>query len=251
MDDRHLEIEKAFRQPEWYLKTRNYHVRIRTEIVRELLSKQSAKRILDIGCGDGSISLPLLRPDNNLTLLDISDSMLDRAKARIPNTMVSQVQLMKGEFMNSCLDKNSYDLIICVGVLAYVDELQSFISKLASHLEPEGTIIIEWTDEKHFIRRIQSPYHRLRAASYGQMVRLAERSSAEIINQFKTLGFEIAGSYRYCSPLPIFRRLLSQNLSFKMIRAIHGDVRSNTGRWLGDECIYQFQLKTAYSRCYS
>ena len=79
MDERLLETKQAFENPQWYFQKLGYHVRVRIETVTEFLNAAKFDRILDIGCGDGSISLPLLTNENRLTLLDMSEGMLARA----------------------------------------------------------------------------------------------------------------------------------------------------------------------------
>jgi 2-polyprenyl-3-methyl-5-hydroxy-6-metoxy-1,4-benzoquinol methylase len=248
MNDRLSETKQAFQEPEWYFNKRDYHVRVRVETVGELLNGAGFERILDIGCGDGSISLPLLTETNRLTWLDMSDGMLARARARIPSGLSASVEIINGDFMGARLETNAYDLIICLGVLAYIDPVQPFLDKLTSLLKPGGTVIIEWTDGHHFMNRLQQPYHGAVRALAGEKVRLAVHSSAEIIGQFKRLGFERAGSYRYCSPLPVVRKLLGRQLNYRLIRAVNGNAIHNRAAWLGDECIYHFRSSGERSR---
>ena len=74
-------------------------MRIRIETVREFLKNPRFGHILDIGCGDGSISLPLLTTENRLTLLDMSEGMLARAKSGIPAGLSGSVETLKSDFM--------------------------------------------------------------------------------------------------------------------------------------------------------
>src|SRR5689334_21035964 len=134
VDERLVETKKAFQNPEWYFQNLGYHVRIRIETVREFLVGTKCERILDIGCGDGSISLPLLTRDNSLTLLDMSDRMLALAQSKISGDSLRRVEIIKGDFMRASLKENSYDLIVCLGVLAYIDNLNAFLQKVSAVL---------------------------------------------------------------------------------------------------------------------
>ena len=53
-------------------------------IVGELLGEVVHAKVLDVGCGDGSISRQLLGAENELTLLDLSPHMLELAETRAP-----------------------------------------------------------------------------------------------------------------------------------------------------------------------
>jgi 2-polyprenyl-3-methyl-5-hydroxy-6-metoxy-1,4-benzoquinol methylase len=243
MNNRLLETKEAFHDPQWYFQKRNYHVRVRVETVGEFLDQLKFGRILDIGCGDGSISLPLLTRENRLTLLDMSDGMLARAQSRIPPNLSARVEIMKSDFMNARLEVNSYDLIICLGVLAYVNPAQPFLAKVASLLKPGGRLILEWTDSHHFASRCLVSYNALssRLVPPSVKVELTLHRTAEIINCMSRLGFEVEGSYRYLSPLPVVRRLLGDALNYRLIRVMHGSAKHNRAPWLGHERIFYFQ----------
>jgi len=53
-------IKAAFESPQWYLSKNTYNIRIRADTVKHFASRVAAQTILDIGCGDGSLSLHLL-----------------------------------------------------------------------------------------------------------------------------------------------------------------------------------------------
>ena len=244
MGDGLLETRQAFERPEWYFQKLGYHIRVRIETVMEFVNGSKFGRILDIGCGDGSISLPLLTEDNCLTLLDMSEGMLARARSRISDCQLDRVTIVNGDFMSTQFESRSYDLIICIGVLAYIDRVTPFLEKLSSLLKPGGKLIIEWTDGYHFVKRLFSPYHRLMNVFAAPKVQLAIHGSDEIVGRLRELGFEVEWSYQYCSPIPVVRRVLSQDINYRMIRAMHGNVQRNRAAWLGEECIFQFRKAT-------
>jgi 2-polyprenyl-3-methyl-5-hydroxy-6-metoxy-1,4-benzoquinol methylase len=241
MTDTLQETKQAFHDPQWYFQKRSYHVRVRVETVLEFLKDARPLRILDIGCGDGSISLPLLTAKNRLTLLDMSDGMLARAKSRVPEDLCKNVELIKGDFMSARLEPGAYDLIICVVVMAYVESPADFLQKLASLLKPEGQLILEWTDGSHFINRSLVPYNGLMGLLRRAKVTLVRQSGAQLLAALRQLGFETAGRFRYCSPLPVIRRILGEDLNYRLIRAVHGSATRNRTSWLGEECIYHFR----------
>jgi len=51
--------------------------------------------------------------------------------------------------MQAKLGAGSYDLIICLGVLAYIEDPQRFVEKLLSLLKPGGSVVVECTDSSH------------------------------------------------------------------------------------------------------
>lgn len=232
-----------FENPKWYLSQRGYYVRIRSDVVRELLNGSRFESILDIGCGDGSISLPVLAPGNRLTLLDLSQNMLDLARSRVPVNMRSQVEALNGDFLNTDLPANAYDLIICLGVLSYVNLPGPFLEKVRLLLKPGGMVLIECTDGDHllscFLRTGYAFWNRFRGNK--SKMELNAHSAVNIATKFKAMGFETLATYRYSAPLPVFRGLFGPEFQHRKIRAIYGGVANNRMTWLGNECLFQFR----------
>ena len=178
-NDRAAEVAELFRRPQWYLQGRNYHVRTRARIVSEILGESRFPRILDIGCGDGSISLPLLGQGTNLTLLDMSEEMLAIASSRVPERFKEQVKTLNGSFLQLELDPEGYDSILCLGVLAYIDSAKPLIEKLATLLRPGGRLLLECSDSGHFVsfllRSLRPPRRASPATNHADGLALACR----------------------------------------------------------------------------
>jgi ubiquinone/menaquinone biosynthesis C-methylase UbiE len=234
-------IKRAFERPEWYLRKTAYNIKVRAETVQYFTRGVKPKNILDIGCGDGSLSLPLLDRSNRLTLLDRSKSMLDRAFSRLPEGSADRVTLCNEDFLTASLPPHSFDLILCVGVLAYIEELGPFLSKLVSLLAPRGTIIVECSDGKHFVRPAYRAYGSLRRKLGAEDFETVCRSSADVVAAFKERGYQVGNSFRYSQPPPIVRKLLPQPVSYGTIRFVHGTPAQSRAAWLGSECLYRFE----------
>jgi ubiquinone/menaquinone biosynthesis C-methylase UbiE len=240
-DGRTAEVKAMFEDAQWYLNNRNYHVRVRTEMVQEFLEHEKFEHMLDIGCGDGSISLPLLNPDRKLTLLDLSQNMLKIARSRVSAELSDNVEVLNEHFMHAQLEPGSYDLIICVGVLAYIDDEEAFVEKLASLVRPGGKLFTECTDKKHFMSWLTHIYDWVRNLFGKPRVSLAGHSGKNIADKFKQAGFQLAATYRYCSPPRPLRKLFNQDFHYRMIRSFFGNSAHNTAPWLGNECIFYFK----------
>jgi 2-polyprenyl-3-methyl-5-hydroxy-6-metoxy-1,4-benzoquinol methylase len=236
--DRAAEVGALFRKPQWYLQGRNYHVRTRMRIVREMLGNSRFEQVLDIGCGDGSISLPLLGPGTNLLLLDMSEEMLAIARSQVPERFKGQVKTLNGNFLQLELDAEGYDAILCLGVLAYVDSAKPLIEKLARLLRPGGRLLLECTDNAHFVSSLLRVYGRLAQPLVSSKIRTTLHSRAEVLSACRSAGLQLAGMYRYCSPPPVLRRMLSQRFHNRVIRGIFGSTTRNRASWLGNECIF-------------
>src|SRR5262249_47513012 len=155
-------------------------------------------RMLDIGCGDGSVSMGLLKPGRHLMLQDLSDAMLARARSLVPAGLEPNVDTLAGDFLQAGLPQRTFDLVICLGVLSYVERLDAFLEKVASLLTPGGSLIIECTDGTHLVSRL--------LAAYSTMTKLVRRREVSISLQahacdtvdkaLRKLGLAPVGAYR-------------------------------------------------------
>ncbi len=236
-------VNAYFSQPQGsgYL-TRSDNIRIRVETVRAWLGGRSAENILDIGCGNGSISAPLLRGDNSLTLLDNSEYMLSIARDRITEDLRNNVRLIQGNFIGADLPKASFDAILCLGVLAHVASPKAVIERICSLLKPGGEVIVQVSDYTHPVGRILEMYYRLRDLIKPPTYRLNRVSVEQIIREFRTHGLAVRSRYRYNMAPPGMCRVLSPERVYKFNRLMYGDTGYNRNAWLGSENIFRFAI---------
>src|SRR5512133_3849222 len=73
-----------------------------------------ATHVLDIGCGAGNYTLKLLQvlPNLNVTLNDLSQPMLERAKQRIQPVTTGEVHTIQADIRELELGANQFDIIL-------------------------------------------------------------------------------------------------------------------------------------------
>jgi 2-polyprenyl-3-methyl-5-hydroxy-6-metoxy-1,4-benzoquinol methylase len=235
-------VSRYFGESRNYLDIRRYIIEIRQASVREFLDNRTSRRILDVGCGDGSISIPLLNDRNRLTLLDVSENMLARAMSQVSPALQQNVETIHQEFLSAALEPGSYDLITCIGVLAHVTEPELVISKLVSLLEPGGLLILECTDSENFTIEltmladwVRRPFRK--ANTY----RTRLNSASHVIAIAQQAGLTLVSTYRYNQALPLMGKVFSQNALRQIILWIFGTTKTNRNAWLGKECLFLFQ----------
>jgi 2-polyprenyl-3-methyl-5-hydroxy-6-metoxy-1,4-benzoquinol methylase len=230
-----------FETPERYLDRREFDIRIRTETVQQFIEGRTLGRILDIGCGNAAISLPLLTSQRRLTLLDISSNMLATARRGIPSHLVNNVDIINEGFMTARLEPGVYDLVLCIGVLAHVDSPVDVIGKVAQLLKPGGCGILEFTDSYHFMGRAVVMYHRLLNSIRPTTYSLNQIHEREILEICSKCGLKATAFYRYCLPPPGAHRLFDQETLYRLTRLMFGPLYRNRNKWLGNEFIYRLE----------
>ncbi|MDR7667153.1 methyltransferase domain-containing protein [Methanosarcina sp. Z-7115] len=110
----------------WNKRSKNYSKNMekeqrkkRTDEILEFLEEAGfnpeGSKVLDIGCGPGTLSLPLARLGTEVTALDISSGMLDRLKDTVKKESLP-VDIIECSWWTADIDelgfRNEYDLVI-------------------------------------------------------------------------------------------------------------------------------------------
>lgn len=234
------QVRSFFAEPARYLRS-SFNIRIRADAVQELTGDTAFASILDIGCGTGAISQPLLPRAEHLTLLDFSPGMLSMALGYVPAKSLGKVETINDDFMHAALKSNSYDLILCMGVLAHVNSPVSVVDKMVSLLKPGGQIIVQNTDSGHFVSALFALYTAAQRTFSHNSYRLNQLSGERLTRMFRERGLTQMSVYRYSLPIPGMARILSSDRLYELIRRVYGTPSNNRFSWLGNECIYQFR----------
>lgn len=235
-------VKSLFEEPRWYLDRRQHDIRVRSETVQEFVRRRQFSSVLDIGAGDGSISLQFLRSETRLTLLDFSSRMLVMAGARVPAGLSGNIEMINEDFMATKFAPHSFDLILCLGVLAYVDSPSDFAARIVSLLKPGGSLVVAFSDSYHLMERLRAGINKLwsLAKTRTYPFPLNVLSGPGVRDLFCSLGLKVGGRFRYCAALPGMHRVFAQSTLYRMIRAAFGNSERNRNSWLGSDYIFLF-----------
>ena len=116
-----------------------------------------AKSLLDVGCGAGNYTLKVLEqlPNLDVTLIDLSRPMLDRAVERVSRVTSGRVAALQGDVRELQIGEARYDIICAAAVLHHLretEEWRNVFSKFHQSLRVGGSIwisdFIEHTDAR-------------------------------------------------------------------------------------------------------
>jgi len=232
------EVREFFETPQQYLGGRMWNVRIRAETVQEFTRGIDFHTVLDIGCGNGSISLPLLQAGRRLTMLDLSTSMTRLASSNVPAGLADNVEFINQDFMQADLKPDSYDLIVCLGLLAHVDSPLDFLGKIGTVLKPGGALVLEFSDARSLGGRILRSYHWLCALRKPPTYALNHLSIGVVRGLLERHKLRLVKTFRYGSPpLPYVGKKIDPDTMHRAARAVFGTTAGNRNRWLGGEYI--------------
>jgi 2-polyprenyl-3-methyl-5-hydroxy-6-metoxy-1,4-benzoquinol methylase len=99
----------------------------------------TARRALDVGCGDGKLSRMLARRGLHVRGIDLSPRMIELARARTPDGL--DVEYHVSDIMSEVTD-GQYDVVISVNVVHHLP-LEQIVPRLARAVAPGGVLLIQ------------------------------------------------------------------------------------------------------------
>ncbi len=105
------------------------------------------KKMLDLGCGTGSLAIMLGRRGAAVRGLDVSESMIAKAKDKKPQAL--NVQFIQGNMLNmdSYISVSNFDAIYCFGnTLVHLkdkNEIEKVFSQVSYKLKSSGTFYLQ------------------------------------------------------------------------------------------------------------
>jgi SAM-dependent methyltransferase len=124
--------------------------RIRTHVVDAHLRHHLAPppgRLVDVGGGAGHQSIPLARAGYDVTIVDPSPAMLERAEqARAAEDAPTRARIRlveaPGEAAPAAVDGETFDGVLCHGVVMYLDDPRPLVAALCALAAPGGLVSI-------------------------------------------------------------------------------------------------------------
>jgi len=104
-----------------------------------------ARYVLDVGCGAGNYTLKLLEslPGLDVTLIDLSRPMLDRATERVGRATTGTVTAIQGDIRGIALGDGRFDIVVAAAVLHHLrtdEEWRAVFTAFHRALRPAGSV---------------------------------------------------------------------------------------------------------------
>lgn len=176
-----------------------------------------ARHLLDVGCGAGNYSLRLLEklPNLDVTLVDLSRPMLDRATERVQRATSGTLVALQGNVRDVPLGDEQFDIILAAAVLHHLREdaqWQSVFAAFYRALRPGGSLWIFDVVE----------------SSVPAVQRLMWRKYGEYLTQFKDEAYRdhvFAYVEQEDTPRPlVFQLDLLRQVGFSQVDVLHKNV---------------------------
>ena len=111
------------------------------QAVEKQINLLSDKEILDFGGGTGLLTLPLAKQAKSVTLVDISEKMLEQARLKAEQQDIKNIQFLEQDLLEKPLEQE-FDLIIVSRVLHHMPDLDEALSLFHQHLKEDGQLLL-------------------------------------------------------------------------------------------------------------
>lgn len=177
-----------------------YNLALRREICLQLLPRIDGS-ILDLGCGPGAMTIPLMRAGARVISTDLSADMIADTTRRV-RTLGLEPAVAIADAVALPFATASFNAVVTLGVLEYVREIRAAMTEIARVLELGGVLIATMSLPRHVERWAVRIAARLRGISSGAKQYIYSRPAFDEI--ITSAGFAIEAR-RCCSfaPFPV------------------------------------------------
>ena len=158
--------------------------------VEEIVPKD-AKRILDVGCGEGILGRRLLaKGASEVVGIEISRDVCNNAKQNLTSVICGNIEEIALSF-----DEGYFDCMIFADILEHLKDPLSLLIKLRQNLSDSGVVVASIPNVRHYGIMNMLAQGRWRYENYGILDRTHLRffTKKEIEILFADAGFEITG----------------------------------------------------------
>ncbi|MBV7365234.1 class I SAM-dependent methyltransferase [Streptococcus vulneris] len=111
------------------------------QAVEKQIDLLSDKEILDFGGGTGLLALPLAKQAKSVTLVDISEKMLEQARLKAEQQDIKNIQFLEQDLLKNPMEQE-FDLIVVSRVLHHMPDLDEALSLFHQHLKEDGQLLL-------------------------------------------------------------------------------------------------------------
>ena len=158
---------------------------VQRDHILQWIGPLAGKRILDAGCGVGAFSEPWT-PSNTVVGVDFSAKSLEFAAKRGLQTLSADLTALPFE-------SDSFDLVVCIGVIQLIENYQPVLAELARVTKPGGMLLVQTLHQGSLQRKLLGLVER--SKKFDRMYEMAE-----LRDEFDRLGFGEASFLKQYHP---------------------------------------------------
>ena len=99
------------------------------------------KRVLDYGCGNGTLALRLAGMVPEVHGIDFAAGMIVAAQSKAQEQGAANIRFMQATIFDERLEKGSYDAVLAWGILHLIDDRDKVMMRIHELLAPGGMLV--------------------------------------------------------------------------------------------------------------
>lgn len=134
----------------WHMNAKNMDAFAENEGLKKFAGVRNEKlekylpgcdRILDYGCGTGTLSLRYAGRVKKIQGIDFAAGMIGIAERKAVETGANNARFMQATIFDPRLEKGSYDTVLAWGILHLVDDRNLVMNRIHELLKPGGLVV--------------------------------------------------------------------------------------------------------------
>jgi 2-polyprenyl-3-methyl-5-hydroxy-6-metoxy-1,4-benzoquinol methylase len=134
----------------WHMNAKNMDSFAENEGLKKLEVQRNEKlekylpgndRILDYGCGTGTLSLRFAGRVKDIDGIDFAAGMIEIAQRKAAEAKVENARFMQATIFDPRLEKGSYDAVLSWGILHLVDDRNLVVKRISELLKQAGLVV--------------------------------------------------------------------------------------------------------------
>ena len=187
-------VKSNFLQKYWH--TRKWHH------LKEFFIGVSGKRLLDIGCADGTTTRQIKKilPSVRIVGIDLYKKAIDHAKGK-----ENKIRFIHGDVHNMPFEDSSFEIMTAVETLEHLDNPNKALAEIYRVLKPNGYLIIGQDTDSLLFRVVWFVWTRWKGAVWKKS-HISCMKPEELKKALKKQGFKIEKSKKVNFGMEIFIR---------------------------------------------
>ena len=126
----------------WYqTKLGNFVDEVETKIAFDLFEPKAEEKILDVGCGTGNFSIKLAQKGCEVTGIDISEPMLEKAAEKAKKLNLD-IDFKKANVVNLEFEDNHFDSVFSMAAVEFISDPEKAMQEMKRVVKPGGKILL-------------------------------------------------------------------------------------------------------------